>query len=445
MRVPETRYAKSGGLNIAYQVAGQGSLDLLFAPGWISNVELGWEDPWIARFYERLAAFSRLILFDKRGTGLSDRVSDERPPTLEERTDDIRAVLDAVGSERAALFGVSEGGNMCVLFAATYPNRTAALVTHGIFAKRVWSPEYPWAPTPAERQAWLDGLATRWSGGEMDLTVIAPSVADVASVRAASARRSRLSVSPSAAVALGRMNTEIDIRAVLPIIRVPTLMFHAVGDRDANVEEGRWIARRIPGARLIELPTADHLPYYANQDAVVAATQEFLTGSRPIADADRFLATVLFTDIVNGTARAGELGDRAWRALIERHHAIVRAELARHRGIEVDTAGDGFFATFDGPARAVRCGIAIRDRVRELGVEIRAGVHTGECEVIAGKTGGIAVIIGSRVREQAAPGQVLATSTVRDLTAGSGLRFEPQGARRLKGVPDEWQIFSAEA
>jgi pimeloyl-ACP methyl ester carboxylesterase len=445
MNLPETRYARSGGLNIAYQIVGEGPLDLLFAPGWISNVELGWDDPWIARFYERLAAFSRLILFDKRGTGLSDRVSDARPPTLEERTDDIRAVLDAVGSERAALFGVSEGGNMSVLFAATYPNRTSALITHGIFAKRVWSPDYPWAPTPAERQAWLDGLEARWGGGEMDLAVIAPSVADDASLRAGFARRSRLSVSPSAAVALGRMNTDIDIRAILPIIRVPTLLFHAVGDRDSNIEEGRWIARQIPGARLVELPMADHLPFYANQDAVVAATQEFLTGSRPIADAERYLATVLFTDIVNGTAKAAEVGDRAWSALIERHHSLVRAELARYRGVEVDTAGDGFFATFDGPARAVRCGLAVRDRVRELGIEIRAGVHTGECEQIAGKTGGIAVIIGSRVREHAAPGQVLATSTVKDLTAGSGLRFEPLGTRRLKGVPDEWQIFSAAA
>jgi class 3 adenylate cyclase len=443
--MPETRYAKSGDLNIAYQVAGDGPLDLLFAAGWISNVELGWEDPAIARFYERLASFARLILFDKRGTGLSDRVSDERPPTLEERTDDIRAVLDAAGSERAAVFGVSEGGNMSVLFAATHPQRTTALLTHGIFAKRVWSPDYPWAPTREERQAWLDGLASRWGGGEMDLTTIAPSVAGDPTIRAGYARLARLSVSPSAAVALGRMNTDIDIRAVLPIVRVPTLMFHADGDRDAKIAEARWIATQIPEARLIELPTADHVPYYANQDAVIASAQEFLTGSRPIADADRFLATVLFTDIVNGTAKAAELGDSAWRRLIERHHGVVRSELSRHRGVEVDTAGDGFFATFDGPARAVRCALAIRDRVRELGVEIRAGIHTGECATIAGKTGGIAVIIGSRVRELATPGVVLATSTVRDLTAGSGLRFELQGMRQLKGVPDEWQIFSASA
>lgn len=444
MNPPATRYAKSAKLNIAYQVVGNGPLDLIFAAGWISNVELGWEDPATARFYERLASFSRLILFDKRGTGLSDRVSDEHPPTLEERTDDIRAVLDAVGSERAAIFGVSEGGNMSVLFAATYPQRTNALITHGIFAKRVWSPDYPWAPTGEERRAWLDGLAAQW-GGDVDLTTIAPSVAGDARISASFARRSRLSVSPSAAVALGRMNTDIDIRAVLPIVRVPTLMFHAVEDRDAKIDEGRWIASRIPGARLIELPGGDHVPFYANQDAVVSAVQEFLTGTRPLPDADRFLATVLFTDIVNGTAKAAELGDGGWRALVESHHAIVRRELARFRGTEVDTAGDGFFATFDGPARAVRCALEIRDALRGLGLEIRAGVHTGECEIIAGKTGGIAVIIGARVREQAAPGEVIATSTVKDLTAGAGLRFEPRGTRRLKGVPDEWQIFSAAA
>ena len=442
MTSPVTRYAKSGELNIAYQTVGDGPIDLLFAPGWISNVELGWEDPAIAGFCERLAGFSRLILFDKRGTGLSDRVSDEHPPTLEERTDDIRAVLDAVGSERAALFGVSEGGNMSVIFAATYPDRTVGLITHGIFAKRIWSADYPWAPTPEERQAWLDGLKARW-GGEVDLATIAPSVAHDRRVAELFARRSRLSVSPGAAVALGRMNTDIDIRAVLPVIRVPTLMFHAVGDRDAKIEEGRWIAERIPGARLVELPGADHVPYYANQDAVVTHVQEFLTGSRPAGGADRFLATVLFTDVVNGTAKAAELGDRRWRTLIESHHGRVRRELARFRGVEVDTAGDGFFATFDGPARAVRCALEIRESVRDLGLEIRAGVHTGECEVIAGKTGGIAVIIGSRVREQAEPGEVLATSTVKQLTVGSGLRFEPRGTRRLKGVPDEWQIFSA--
>ena len=444
MKMPETRYAKSGDLSIAYQVTGDGPIDLLFAAGWISNVELGWEHPRVARFYERLASFSRLILFDKRGTGLSDRVPDGRPPTIEERTDDIRAVLDAVGSERAAIFGISEGGNMSIVFAATYPHRTTALITYSVFAKRVWSPDYPWAPTPEERGRWLDSLEARW-GGDVDLQTLVPSVAEDEPTRAWFARLSRHSVSPSAALALGRMNTDIDVRAVLPTVRVPTLMFHPIEDHDVNIEEGRWMAARIPNARLIELPGADHVPYFESADTVLDVVEEFLTGARPAPDVDRFLATVLFTDIVNGTMRATELGDRRWGELVEAHHAIVRRELARFRGTEVDTAGDGFFATFDGPARAVRCALEIRDAVRRLGIEIRAGVHTGECEVIADKTGGIAVIIGSRVREQAAPGQVLATSTVKDLVAGSGLRFEPQGARRLKGVPDEWQIFSAGA
>ncbi len=444
MKMPETRYTKSGDLNIAYQVAGTGPIDLIFAAGWISNVEQGWEHPRVARFYDRLASFSRLILFDKRGTGLSDRVPDSSPPTIEQRTDDIRAVLDAVGSERPAIFGVSEGGNMSIVFAATYPHRTAALVTYSVFAKRVWSPDYPWAPTPEQRRAWLEHLSSGW-GGAPDLRDLVPSVVDDEMTRNWFSRLARQSVGVSGAIALGRMNTEIDIRAVLPTLTVPTLMFHLVDDRDANIEEGRWMARRIRGARLIELPGGDHVPYFETADAVLDATEEFLTGARPAPDVDRFLATVLFTDVVNGTAKAAELGDRKWRDLIEDHHAIVRRELSRFRGIEVDTAGDGFFATFDGPARAVRCALEIRDAVRGLGLEIRAGVHTGECESIAGKTGGIAVIIGSRVREQAAPGEVLATSTVKDLVAGSGLRFEPRGAKRLKGVPDEWQIYSAGA
>ena len=444
MKMPETRYTKSGDLSIAYQVTGSGPIDLVLASGWISNVELGWEHPQVARFYERLASFSRLILFDKRGTGLSDRVPDARPPTIEERTDDIRAVLDAIGSERAAIFGTSEGGNMSIVFAATYPQRTTALVTYSVFAKRIWSPDYPWAPTPEEREAWLEGLQERW-GGDADLSSLIPSVANDAATKAWFSRVSRHSVSLSAAVALGRMNTQIDIRAVLPTVRVPTLMFHPVDDHDVNIEEGRWMAARIPNARLVELPGADHVPYFQSADAVLDGVEEFLTGVRPAAGTDRFLATVLFTDIVNGTARAAELGDRRWGELLEAHHATVRRELQRHRGIEVDTAGDGFFATFDGPARAVRCAMEIRDAVRGLGIEIRAGVHTGECEVIADKTGGIAVIIASRVRELASPGEVLATSTVKELVAGSGLQFEPRGSKSLKGVPDEWQIYSAEA
>ncbi|HEX6062058.1 MAG TPA: adenylate/guanylate cyclase domain-containing protein [Candidatus Limnocylindria bacterium] len=444
MTLPQTKYAKSGDLNIAYQVIGDGPFDLVYVPGFISNVELMWDEPRQARAFRDLASFCRLILFDKRGTGLSDRVDVADLPTIEMRMDDVRAVMDAVGSERAALFGHSEGGCMSIVFAATYPERTRALVTYGAFAKRLRSDDYPWAPTFDDRMAAVLETERQW-GGPTDMSFYAPSAAGDTQLAEWFATYQRRSASPGAAAALLRMNSFVDVRAILPLVRVPTLVLQANGDRDVRVEEGRYLAAHIPGARYVELPSGDHLWHISHEAAIVGEIQEFLTGVRPLPDSDRFLATVLFTDIVNGTAKAAELGDRGWRALVERHHALVRTELERHRGVEVDTAGDGFFATFDGPARAVRCGLSIRDRVRDLGIEIRAGVHTGECELIAGKTGGIAVIIGSRVREQAAPGVVLATSTVKDLTAGSGLRFESLGTRQLKGVPNEWQIFSAAA
>jgi pimeloyl-ACP methyl ester carboxylesterase len=444
VKMPETRYAKSGELSIAYQVVGDGPFDLVYVPGFVSNVELFWENPRLAQVFRELASFCRLILFDKRGTGLSDRVSVADLPTIEVRMDDVRAVMDAVGSERAALFGHSEGGCMCIVFAATYPERTRALITYGAFAKRLRSDDYPWAPAFDDRMAAVIETERQW-GGPTDMSYYAPSAAGDAQLAEWFATYQRRSASPGAAAALMRMNSFVDVRAILPLVRVPTLVLQANGDRDVRVEEGRYLAAHIAGARYVELPSGDHLWYVSHEAEIVGEIQEFLTGARPAPDTDRFLATVLFTDIVSGTAKAAELGDRRWRALVEDHHAIVRRELARFRGIEVDTAGDGFFATFDGPARAVRCALGIRDAVSGIGLQIRAGVHTGECEVIAGKTGGIAVIIGSRVREQAAPGEVLATSTVKDLTAGSGLRFEAQGTRQLKGVPDTWQIFSAGA
>ena len=444
MKAPQTKYAKSGDLNIAYQVVGEGPFDLVYVPGFVSNIELMWEQPRLARVLRDLSSFSRLILFDKRGTGLSDRVALSELPTIETRMDDLRAVMDAVGSNRAALFGHSEGGCMCIVFAATYPERTRAVVTYGAFAKRLRSDDYPWAPTFEDRMAGVAETERTW-GGPADLSYYAPSAAGDADFAEWLATYLRRSASPGAAAALMRMNSYVDVRPILPLVRVPTLVLHARGDNDVRVEEGRYIAAHIPGARYVELPSGDHFFYVSHEAEIVSEIQEFLTGARPVPDVDRFLATVLFTDIVNGTAKAAELGDRSWRTLVERHHALVRSELERHRGTEVDTAGDGFFATFDGPARAVRCGLAIRDRVRDIDLQVRAGVHTGECEIIAGKTGGIAVIIGSRVREQAAPGEVLATSTVKDLVFGSGLHFEPRGARRLKGVPDEWQIFSASA
>ena len=441
--IPKTRYARSGDVNIAYQVVGDGSFDLIWVPGWISNVEESWEVPEYAHFLSRLTSFSRLILFDKRGTGLSDRVSSENLPALEQRMDDVRAVLEAAGSESAAVFGASEGGNLSVLFAATYPERVRALILAGVYAKRLWSADYPWAPTLEQRQRENDQLEREWAG-EMDVGVLAPSaVADPALMRRI-ATFFRRSASPGAAVALNRMNTEIDTRAVLPTITAPTLVLHRRRDRDVNVEEARWIAGQIAGAKYVELPGDDHLVWIGDTDALLDEVEEFLTGVRPRPEPDRLLATVLFTDIVGSTEKAAALGDRRWRELLEEHHGLVRRELDRFRGREIDTAGDGFFASFDGPARAVRCACAIREALKELGLEVRAGLHTGECEVVDGKVGGIAVHIGARVAKEAGPGEVLVSSTVKDLVAGSGLQFRGRGTTDLKGVPGEWGLYVVE-
>ncbi|HEY3210937.1 MAG TPA: adenylate/guanylate cyclase domain-containing protein [Actinomycetota bacterium] len=439
--MPETRYARSGDVNIAYQVVGEGKLDLVFVFGWISNVELAWEEPNLARFLEGLSSFSRLILFDKRGTGLSDRVSLAELPTLEQRMDDVRAVMDAAGSDRAALFGISEGGPMCILFAATYPDRTTALVTCGTYAKRMWSPDYPWAPTPEERQQFYDAIEHEW-GRELGLDTLAPSMQDDPAIRRWLETYVRRSASPGAALALAKMNTQIDIRHVLPAVKVPTLIMHRTGDKDSRVEEGRYIAEHIPGAQFVELPGADHLPWIGDQDSVLDEIGEFVTGVRPIHEPDRILATVLFTDIVGSTERAAALGDRPWRDLLRRHHGVVRGELERFRGREIDTAGDGVLAAFDGPARAIRAACAIRDAVRQLGIEVRAGLHTGECEMLGEKLAGVAVHTGARVASLAGPGEVLVSSTVKDLVAGSGIEFEDRGTSALKGIPGEWRLFS---
>jgi pimeloyl-ACP methyl ester carboxylesterase len=437
--IPQTRYAKSDGVSIAYQVLGDGPIDLLVVPGWISNVDSAWEEPSIADFYHRLASFSRLILFDKRGTGLSDRVD---LPSLEVRMDDVRAVLDAVGSPRAALFGYSEGGPMCALFAATYPERTSAIVLDGSYARMMWAADYPFGRTPQEHAAFLVEIERDWGAG-VGLERRAPSRAHDERFRQWWARFQRASASPKAAANLLRMNAEIDIRHVLPSIRVPTLVLHAVGDRALPLEAGRYLARHIPGAQLVELPSEDHLPYLTDADRILAEVEEFLTGMRhDHAESERVLATVLFTDIVGATERAGALGDRRWRQLLEQHHQLVRRELARFRGRELDTAGDGFFAAFDGPARAVRCACAVSSTVKALGLEVRAGAHTGECEVMGDKYGGIAVHIGARVAARAAPGEVLVSSTVKDLVAGSGLAFEDRGRHALKGVPGDWQLYA---
>lgn len=443
---PETRYAKSGDVNIAYQVVGDEPLDLVYVPGWVSNVELMWERPASARFLDRLASFSRLILFDKRGTGLSDRVPNDRLPTLEQRMDDVRAVMDAVGSERAVIFGHSEGANMSVLFAATYPERVEALVLIGVFAKRIRSDvpdDYPWAPTAEERNEVAEQVEREW--GDMDMTYYAPSMAGDESFRRSTNAYMRAAASPSAAAALIRMNSQIDIRSILPTVSVPTLVLHRTGDRDVQVAEGRYVAERIPGARFVELPGDDHIVFVGKQDEVLDEIEEFVTGSRPAPDRDRVLATVLFTDIVGSTTRAAELGDHGWMELLEKHHAIVRHQLERFRGTEVDTAGDGFFATFDGPARAIRCALAIRDGLGESGLAVRAGVHTGEVELGPEKPGGIAVSIGARVAATAGAGEVIATRTVKDLVAGSGLEFSDRGEFELKGVPDVWRLYAVVA
>jgi len=438
---PTTYYARSGDVSIAYQVLGSGPLDLVFVPGWVSHLEYAWEEPAIARMYRRLSSFCRLILFDKRGTGLSDRVPGF--PTLEQRMDDVRAVMDAVGSQRAALLGISEGGGMCILFAATYPGRTAALIGVGIFAKRIWSPDYPWAPTPEQRQAFFDDIRDHW-GDVVDLETLAPSKIHDERFRQWWITFLRRSASPGAALELARWNTEIDVRHVLPSVQAPTLIIHRAGDRDAALDEGRYIAAHIPGAKFVELPGQDHLVWVGDTDAIVDEVETFLTGARPVKESRRILATVLFTDIVDSTRHLANLGDRRWRELMDAHEGLVRRLVEEYGGQVRQNTGDGFQATFDGPARAVRCALAIRDDVRRLGVDIRAGLHTGEVEARPDGVGGIAVHIAARVLALAQPGEVWVSRTVKDLIAGSGIQLAEQGHFALKGVPDEWRLYRAQ-
>jgi len=437
----ETRYARSGDVNIAYQIVGDGPLDLVFVSGWVSNLDLMWAEPSYARFLRRLASFSRLILFDKRGTGLSDRVPDADLPTLEARMDDVRAVLDAAGAERAALLGHSEGGPMCLLFAATYPERTIALALIGTYARRLIADDYPFGAAPEAYEAFLREIADGW-GGPVGLEIRAPSLVDDERFRTWWADYLRMSASPGAALALTRMNGQIDVRPVLGAIGVPTLVVHRTGDRSLPVEGARFLAERIRGARLVELPGEDHLPFVGDPDEILDEIEEFLTGIRPLREPDRVLATVLFTDIVGSTTRAAELGDRRWRDLLEAHHSLVRRQLERWRGREVDTAGDGFLATFDGPARAIRCACAIRDTVAGLDLEIRAGLHCGEVELVGDDVAGIAVHTGARVAALARANEVLVSSTVRDLVAGSDIGFEERGEHELKGVPGSWRLYA---
>lgn len=438
---PETHYAKSGDLHIAYQTVGNGPFDLVFVHGWISHIEHLWEEPRIARFFERLASFSRLIVLDKRGTGLSDPVPLDRLPELEGRMDDVRAVMDAVGSRRAALIGTSEAGALNLLFTATYPQRVSALVLLNSYACLGWREDYPWGFRPDDAERLLETIEKGWGQGVAFEALVA-SQSDNPAVRAWWARYQRLAASPGTAVALLRMALETDVRSVLGSISVPTLILHRAGDPFTGPEHGRYLGEHIPGARYVELSGVDHLFFAEDLDGLVAEIQEFLTGVREPAESERVLATVLFVDIVGSTERASALGDRGWRDVLDRFYVLVRSLLVRFRGREIDTAGDEFFATFDGPARAIRCARAIAEETAALGLPVRAGIHSGECEIIGDKVGGIAVHIGARIAADAAPREVLVSSTVKDLVAGSGIHFVDRGPRTLRGVPGEWRLFS---
>ena len=435
---PRIQYAQSGDVHIAYRVFGDGPRDIVLIPGTVSHVELYWEFPMNEYLLKRLTSFARVIVFDKRGQGLSDRVAEQ---TLEERIGDVRAVMDAVGSKRATIYGWSEGGAMSLMFAATYPERTSALVLYGAFASMKAD---PWAVTHKPYELFLGHLRTHWGEGIL-VPVNAPSrVKDEAFVQWFG-RLERAAASPGAILALMRANYEIDVRHLLPAIQVPTLILHRKGDATVPVEAGRYLAQHIPGAKYVELPGGDHLLQAFDQDVldlILDEIEEFLTGVRHGPEPDRVLATVLFSDIVGSTERAAALGDRRWHDQLDSYYALARRELERFRGREVKTLGDGLLATFDGPARGIRCACAISDSASQLGLPIRAGLHTGECETMGEDIGGIAVHIGARVAAKATAGEVLVSSTVKDLVAGSGLEFEERGSHRLKGVPDEWRLFA---
>ena len=443
MAAPRTRYTKAGDIDIAYQVLGDGPLDLVNVHGWVSNLEVVWDQPLLARWLRRLASFSRVIILDKRGTGLSDRVA--QAATLEERMDDVRAVMDAVGADQAAILGYFDAAPMCALFAATYPERTRALVMSSAFPKLTRDEDLPWAPP---REMFL-ALAEAWEAGEWgegeDLFLAAPSMASDDAFRAWWARNERLSASPAAAGALLRMMLDIDVRPVLPSIRVPTLVLHRAGETMVAPRSGRYVAEHIPGAHFLELPGVDTIPYVADAESMLDAIQEFLTGSRPVPDGDRVLATVLFTDIAQSTALAASWGDRRWRATLDDHDDQARRVLDRFRGRLIKSTGDGILATFDGPARAIRCAWALREESRTLGLEIRAGLHTGEIELRGDDIGGIAVHIGQRICSLARPAEVLVSRTVVDLVAGSGLTFVDRGEHELKGIQGPWAVYAASA
>ncbi|MGH0031114.1 MAG: adenylate/guanylate cyclase domain-containing protein [Myxococcota bacterium] len=439
---PKTRFAKNGDVNIAYQVVGEGDFDLVYVPGWVSHVEEVWREPRFAAGLKRLASFSRLVLIDRSGTGMSDPVV--HLPTLEERSEEVRAVMDAAGVERASLLGVSEGGPMCAFFAATYPERTRSLVLLNTYALMRRTEDTPWGMPEEASRKFIEDVEEHWGDG-MSAKLFAPSLADDQAFIESWGRMERYSVSRGVARRLLDMAGQLDVRDVLSTIQVPTLVLHRTGDLATPVAGGRYLAEKIPTAQMVEVEGQDHFPFVGDVEPLFREVERFLTGSSAAVEPDRVLATVLFTDIVDSTRRIAELGDRAWGETLERFYALVRDEVGHFRGNEVDTAGDGYLATFDGPARAIRCAQAVREGVKGLGLAVRQGLHTGECEVIGGKLGGLSVHIGARVAGKAEPGEILVSRTVKDLVVGSSLRFTPRGDRHeLKGVPGEWQLYAAE-
>jgi len=440
--MPTTQYAQSGDLSIAYQVVGDGPIDVVWVPGFVSHVELVWEMPPAARIIERLASFARVIMFDKRGTGLSDPVSGA--PTLEERIDDLRAVMEAAGSRQAVVIGVSEGVPMSILFAATHPEMVSALVLYGGMARSTWAPDYPWAtPTDALMESSAELLPHLYDGAVLE--VMAPSLADDPQARRMFARFQRYAASPAMLQQNMLMFLDIDVRAVLPTIDVPTLVIHRRGDMTVNRRAAEWMADQISGARYVELPGNDHLPFAGDADAILDEIEEFLTGVRRETEIDRILATVMFTDIVDSTKQASAMGDRAWRDLLDAQNVVLRRELARFRGKEIKTLGDGMLATFDGPARAIRCALDMTEAVRALGISVRVGLHTGEVELVGDDdVAGIAVHIAARVGALAGTDEVLVSGTVKDLVAGSGITFSERGEHVLKGIPDQWRLFAVD-
>jgi class 3 adenylate cyclase len=436
---PVARYAKSGDLHIAYAVEGDGPMDLVWVPPWISQVEYLWAEPSLERVLGRLTQFARVITFDRRGSGLSDPFFGA--PTLEEQMDDVLAVMDAAGSQNAAICGTLEGGPMAALFAATHPDRTEALILYATFARATWAPDYDWAWTAEQRDREMAGLVEHWGEG-LIASAVAPSQRTEPGFMEWAGRLERLAASPATIRRLIDLIGRFDVRDVLPSIRVPTLVMHRTGDSFIKVEHSRYIASKIPGARYVELEGDENMFSVGDWEALIGEVEEFLTGTRHEREPDRMLATVLFTDICDSTRRAAEMGDRGWRFLLERHDALFRQALERHRGREVKRTGDGFLATFDGPARAIRCAASVAEAMGSLGLQIRAGLHTGELEVMDGDLGGLAVHIASRVMGAAAPNEVLVSGTVKDLVVGSGIDFEDRGERELRGVPGEWRLYA---